>query len=192
MANDEIGALRIIGLRGGTASEIVGFLTDLDRAYRVLYRLDFRISVILPERLIDEADSFSPYATFGRRAFASEEPIQPEYRLRVSKVRIESPGFWEVVGSLNVLETLRKYLNDRDERRKDKEYRESAERRKLDLENEDLLNRVLEGRIKLLKTLGIPDATIRQMIWTEYGVPFTRLGDHQDSGLVHCEARTAR
>src|SRR5208283_3018379 len=42
-------------------------------------------------------------------------------------VEINSPGFWEFLGSVSPLEIMRNYLNDRHERRKDREYLESAE-----------------------------------------------------------------
>ena len=45
-------------------------------------------------------------------------------QLILSAVKLTSPGFREFSGTLNPLEVLRKYLNDRHERRKDHEYRE--------------------------------------------------------------------
>ena len=55
---------------------------------------------------------------------------------------------------MNPLEVVRKYLNDRHERRKDRDYRERAEERRLQLENLQTENEVLEQRIKIAKELG--------------------------------------
>lgn len=120
----------------------------------------------------------------GMQRAPSEESVLPELRLFVSKVEIQSPVILEIVGVLNPLETIRRYLNDRDERRKDKEYREAADRRKRDLENESLLNKVLAARVQILRDLGFTKKQIRQRIWGESGEALARLGDHQDSNLI--------
>jgi hypothetical protein len=57
-------------------------------------------------------------------------------------VQLTSPGFWDFLGKLMPLETIRQYLNDRHERAKDREYRNEAEEKRLDLEN-----RLLEMKI---------------------------------------------
>jgi len=44
--------------------------------------------------------------------------ILPEDRLRIHRIAIKSPGFWEFFGNINPLEVLRKYLCDRHERKK--------------------------------------------------------------------------
>jgi len=47
-----------------------------------------------------------------------ENIVLPSERLFFSKVNIQSPGFWEVMGSLNPLQQIREYLKDRHERKK--------------------------------------------------------------------------
>jgi hypothetical protein len=66
---------------------------------------------------------------FTREEIATVVPVHS--RLLLAAARLESPGFWEFLGSLNPLEVLRQYLSDRHERRKDREYREAAEARRL-------------------------------------------------------------
>jgi hypothetical protein len=72
-------------------------------------------------------------------------------QLVLSAVSLGSPGFWEFLGALTPLEVLRKYLNDRHERRKDRDYRESADKRARELQNAALENEVISRRIELLK-----------------------------------------
>lgn len=115
----------------------------------------------------------------------------PEHRLVIKSVRIESPGFWEVLASLNPLLQIREYLNDRHRRRQDKEFREAAEREKLILENEliqrqvwEKENSVLSERIRLLKEMGFTDSEIRELVWAKVGQPLAQLGRHRDSKLI--------
>ena len=61
--------------------------------------------------------------------------ITPQYELVLDGVSLSSPGAWDFLGKLNPLDVIRQYLTDRHERRKDKEYREAHENRKLYLEN---------------------------------------------------------
>ena len=81
-------------------------------------------------------------------------------------------------------ETLRKYLNDRHERRKDKDYRESAEKRRLFIENEILENEAIAGRIKVLRELGLNDQQISGLVNELVEKPLTALNRYQDSDLI--------
>ena len=85
-------------------------------------------------------------------------------QLILSAVSLASPGFWEFLGTLNPLEVLRKHLNDRHERRKDHEYRESAERPRLDLENLILENKVISERVMLVKEMGATDRDLAPLL----------------------------
>jgi hypothetical protein len=80
--------------------------------------------------------------------------VLPEERLILEKAEFASPGFVEVLGSLNPLEVIRNYLQDRHRRRQDREYREEAERRRLNLENAILEIEAIRGRINLARELG--------------------------------------
>lgn len=113
--NDNTGTLRVVANRGGTVSEISQFLIDLERAYVALYRLDNRLSRSWPQfprRMRYE------FFELGYPLLALEDPVRhpesllPEHRLVIQRVRIESPGFWEVLASFNPLQQIREYLND--------------------------------------------------------------------------------
>lgn len=105
-------------------------------------------------------------------------------QLVLSAVQLSSPGFWEFLGKLNALEVIRQYLNDRHERRKDREYRESAERRRLTLENLSLENRVLSERVRLAKELGASDQDLAPLLNELVYKPLTALDHHQDNGVI--------
>jgi hypothetical protein len=62
-----------------------------------------------------------------RHARVAAEAVPPYARLVLEHVRIESPGFWEFVASLNPLQQIREYLNDRHRRRQDGEFRDASE-----------------------------------------------------------------
>ena len=188
---EERGAFRIEFFRGGTIAEFTGFLTDLEDAYLAIYSLPISHDFSVRRHLI-------PYEFWPTEAWlnniagrTSREGISPEFLMEITRIRISSPGFMEVMASWSPLEQLREYLKDRHERRKDKEWREAGEKRKLDLENELLEQQVLGekyGRIrdfdKLLHEIGLPQDQRRQALWQHIGAPLARLGRHQDTGLI--------
>ena len=105
-------------------------------------------------------------------------------QLVLSAVRLSSPSFWEFLGTLNPLEVVRKYLNDRHERRKDREYRDTAEQRRLTLENLALENKVISDRVKLAKQLGATNRDLAPLLNELVYQPLTRLDRSQDRGVI--------
>ena len=105
-------------------------------------------------------------------------------QLVLSAVKLSSPGFWEFLGKLNPLEVMRQYLNDRHERRKDREYRESAEERRLRLENLKLENEVISGRIRIAKELGATDRDLAPLLNELVNKPLLSLDRHQDKDVI--------
>lgn len=196
MPNEQAsGTLRITALRGGTIGEITAFLADLEAAYTRLYHFDvgwMRPSSLRRRHLLFELEMGLPFPFFetGREELSADS-ILPVYRLVVSKVSISSPGFWEFLASLNPLQQIREYLNDRHKRRQDREYKELSERERLVLEN-DLIQRqiaekdnaILRDRVQLMRELGFSDDEIRQFVWSQIGRPLAQLGRHQDTRLI--------
>jgi hypothetical protein len=188
------GRLRVHADRAGSVSEVTDFLHDLEAAYFALLRLESRLRDGERRRRYFPA----PYPTpvDGADEFLANNPaapraLPPEYRLIIDKVRLESPGTWEFLGSLNPLQQIREYLNDRHQRRQDREYREHAEIEKLRLENELLQravwekeNAVLRDRVQFLRDAGLTDVEVRNFIWQHAGGPLVALGRHQDAGLI--------
>jgi hypothetical protein len=166
-ADEENHTLRIRALRGGSISEISVFLADLEGAYNALYWFNIDIPTRRPIFRYDPLFlSFSPTFQAGQI-----DQIVPERRLQLTRVSIQSPGFWEVLGSLNPLLQIREYLKDRHERRKDRSYREPAERERLRLENEVLQRTIrtadlrdLRERLEMLRDFG-GDERVEQLLW---------------------------
>ncbi len=106
----------------------------------------------------------------------------------LSAVQLQSPGHWEFLGTLNPLEVIRKYLNDRHEREKDREYRNAAEKRRLMLDNLVLENEIISSRVKIAKELGATDRDIAPLLNELVYKPLMALGRHQDKGIIeHAE-----
>jgi hypothetical protein len=110
--------------------------------------------------------------------------IPRDSQLVLASVRLASPGLWDFLGKLNPLEVLRQYLNDRHERRKDHNYRESAEERRLQLENLDRENQVIAGRIKIAKELGATDQDLAPILEALIHRPLMALDKHQDRNVI--------
>lgn len=193
---EEPGRLRITGERGGTITEITQFLSDLENAYLALYAFDQRW---LPRRLWRRLppeiwlELGYPFWAMGEPGHGpvAAEAVPPYARLVLEHVRIESPGFWEFVASLNPLQQIREYLNDRHRRRQDRDFREASERERLALENELIRrqiverdNAILRERITILRDVGYSDDEIDRLIWSSIGGSMARLGRHQDTRLI--------
>ncbi len=110
--------------------------------------------------------------------------VPPRHRLVLAAVRLESPGFWEFIGAFNPLEVIRQYLNNRHERRQDREYRESAEARRLELENRVLEKHVIRARIELARSLGATDEDLVPLLNEFVHQPLRRLDRVQDQGAI--------
>jgi hypothetical protein len=107
--------------------------------------------------------------------------VPPKHKLVLASVDIASPGGWEFLAALNPLETIRKYLNDRHERMKDREYRNAAEKRRLEAEAEAAELRNVRERIGIYRELNVPvDVLADQLV----GRPLRELGHAQDENLI--------
>lgn len=193
---EERGTLVIVAKRGGSIAEITSFLSDLEDAYIALYTFH---RLWLPERLLDRLPSRLwlelgyPHAVFGHTGYTplTVDLVPPDARITLERVKIASPGTWEFVASLNPLQQIREYLNDRHQRRQDRAYREQSERTRLELENEMIRQQIeekeisfLRDRIAILRDVGYDDNDIRRIVWMSVGNPLSRLGKHQDSNLI--------
>ena len=85
---------------------------------------------------------------------------------------------------MNPLEVTRQYLNDRHERRKDRDYRESAEQRRLELENLILANRMLSERINIAKEAGLSSRDIAPLLNAFVYDPLVALDRYQDRKVI--------
>jgi len=109
-------------------------------------------------------------------------------RLILKKVVLRSPGFWEFLGKLNPLEVIRQYLQDRHERKKDIDYRNSAEERRMHLENLMLENKVIIERLEFAEQMGYSKDDIAPLYSALVAMPLETLDKHQDQNVIeHAE-----
>jgi len=176
--------LKLHATRLGDVSQIVELLEAVENAYDNLYAFDL---------IVEEAKTrYEPMRLFYagsrrrtvRRIAKPHQVVLPEDRLVLHSVEIHSPGFWEFLGTINPLEVLRKYLNDRHEREKDRDYRNSAEAERLRLENEKLTTDVVKDKLELLRAIGLPEDRIRDAISRHLLEPLGRIDKVQDAELV--------
>lgn len=200
--------LRVYGQGDVEVELVAAYLTDLKHAYD---------SVLLFETTIDGMRRAARDFPFPRYPFALDfgwpaprravrrtrdwPPTAEEVasfvpraeQLILSVVSLTSPGFWEFLGTLNPLDVLRKYLNDRHERRKDHEYRESAERRRMELENLSLESKVISERVRLAKEIGATDRDLAPLLNELIYKPLVALDRYQDKGVIeHAEIPSDR
>ncbi len=194
------GILRVYG-QGGVEVEIVrNYLADFEYAYNSILAFEAAIEAIQRASHLFPFPSFLIWFPYGPtfkvpRAirFLRDWPPSPKEiaslvpnrdRLVITGVSLQSPGFWEFLGNLNPLEVIRQYINDRHERRKDKDYRESSEARRLELENLKLENEVLRERIKIAKELGATDQDLAPLLNELVFRSLRALDHHQDRGVI--------
>lgn len=113
-----------------------------------------------------------------------EKIVLPTDRLYISKVNIQSLGFWEVLGNLNPLQQIREYIKDRHERKKDNMYRNRQEEEIGELEIDQKRNKIINERVTILRKLGYNDLEIRQLVNIMITEPLDKLGRHQDNGQI--------
>ncbi len=75
-------------------------------------------------------------------------------------------------------------MNDRHERKKDQAYRESAERRRLELENFSLQTKVISDAVNLAKELGATDRDLAPLLNELIYKPLVALNRYQDKGVI--------
>jgi len=189
------GQIRIHGHGEFDVELVIGYLSDLRQAYNSILVFEATMDRLrayresgypfypgslfpFPPSAIRRMRAWPPTAA----AIASAVPVFEQ--LVLAHVRLQSPGYWDFIGQLNPFEVLRRYLNDRHERRKDHEYRESAEARKLKLKNLILENDAIGGRIKLAKQLGATDHDLAPLLNELVYRPLESLDRHQDKGLI--------
>jgi hypothetical protein len=194
----ETGRLIVNGEGGVEVEHVVEFLSDLRNAYNSILAFDIITSQLSDWPFPYEPLTDNPVFTLRRRGrrgvqVVGDWPINGEQvatlvplgeRLVLSAVEIASPGLWEFLGSLSMLEVLRRYLADRHERRKDRAYRETAEERRLFLENLQREDALISGRLRTLRENGATERQLAPLLNGLLNRPLTALDKHQDRGLI--------
>lgn len=184
------GLLRFGSLGDCSVEDLRELLRVLDASYHAVARVELAAYEVAAALQVFE--DYGPRALWRATLSGGEvPPVSPSAiaadRLIVHRVVLRSPGFWEVFGSLNPLEVVRKFLNDHHERRKDRDYREGAERRRLEIENA-LGELEVVGEIARLEerygSRAVPPG-IRQRVWAaEVREPFEQLADFEERGMI--------
>jgi hypothetical protein len=189
----QTGRLRIQGYGNAEVELVAAYLTDLTYAYNALVAFELGIERMRRERrYYPEPFWFHSPWTFTSVPHLSWPPtpqavaslVPPSEQLILAAVELSSPGWWEFLGSLNPLEVVRKWVNDRHERRKDRDYREREEERRLHLENQLKEGEVLEQRIRIAKDLGATENDLAPLLNALVIEPLNALGAYQDKGLI--------
>lgn len=184
---------------GVRLSDVRKFLAEIEDAYnRVLLLLTLLDGLPRLERtpgvpiFRSPLLEYSPFAIvaggegkpvhFTKSSVASQ--IGRSQSLILSSVRLESPGSWKLLGVSDSLEVLRKYLNDRHERKKDRQYRLAIDEERRLLENELLRTRVLSDKVKVAKELGATEEDLSPLLGQLLFDPLDELATFQDRGLI--------
>ena len=191
----ERGTVQLNIQRGATVQEFQQFLTDLEQAYLAIYLLPSRRELRRLERWLPLPLEYLPLdvlaADRSEAASIDRSRVYPEDQLEMTRIMIQSPGWVELLGSLNPLQQIREYLKDRHERKKDKEWRWETEKQRALVELEILCIQAEKEQIgvikdfnDLLQRLDLSPEQRRKILWERLGVPLARVGRHQDTGLL--------
>jgi hypothetical protein len=188
------GLLRLHVSVAGTVQQVIATLAAIEDAYLQIYAANLLLDK-LSDAYSGKRHKFPPFLEFGIYPWPLESGfpfstqqirerlLLAEDELLISSVEISSPGFWEFLGTLNPLDQLRKYLCDRHERNKDKEYRNKTEATKLKLENELLAVEVFSERVEALKRAGFDGNEIRRLLLPAANA-LNNVAEIQDAGLI--------
>jgi hypothetical protein len=187
----EMTRLRLNSHGGIAVEDARDILLSFEQAYNSISRFDSFVAAVqqidqyIPLPRQNKLVSLFGYELLGYPG--SQYFIDPFFDavpLELSAVQLASPGFWEFVGALSPLETIRDYVNDRHERIKDKEWRDDILHRKAEHENTILENQAVRERIDILRSLGYTDDEIRSLTSQQIVLPLRGLGKLQDRHLI--------
>lgn len=185
-------SLRIELIRSGPTAEFSGFLSAFETAY--VHVSSFHSWVKDVEENLEDWTDWEHYTNGMRRVTRIPEGWSPElppdifgrvdFPLYNSATGFASPGFWEFFGALNPLETIRKYIAERHERVKDRDWRDQLEAQKLSIELEKLRLDVVAKEVELLQRAGIPKTLVRRAVIAHISVPLKQLDIFGRDGLL--------
>ena len=155
--------LRVYLSDGAKAVDAANFLTDMNSVY--CHLLAFRrLTDTLRSAQKVSVDHLSYLSLADKAVEQAENKILGDTSpLYLNSANLSTPGWLEFFGALNPLETLRKYLDDR-HRRKIVNSLSDLDRRRFELENESLENKVIAEKLAILSTI---DNLLHQL----YGPP---------------------
>jgi hypothetical protein len=172
--------------RNGQNKERINLIRKLSREFnRKEFLFDPYFHELFVETLLfNRSNDNLPNLIEIQRKIEIEKIVLPHDSLYISKVNIQSPGFWEILGSLNPLLQIKEGLKDYHERKKDKNYRSRQEEALGELAIIEKKESLLNTRIDTLKKLGYSDAEIKHVVYSMVIEPLNILGKHQDNGQI--------
>jgi hypothetical protein len=171
-------AILTIGSEGNIpVYRVRAFLNDIEHAYSYIYVANMLLSHAVGSDYWQEANIDERV-----RRYARWVPVQE--RLILRSVELHSPGDWSFLGNLIPLETIRRYLQDRHERQKDRNYREAAEERKLKLQNDLREAKLLRDQLDNARKMGATDKDLMPLLDRLVIAPLRRLDRFQDEGVA--------
>jgi hypothetical protein len=176
--NDPYVTVKVNFLRNFTSTELINFTRDFENTYRKLCLFNFFIEEVVKIKIdkkqgivLEELDIYEEFLDPGLK------------QLKINKIVITSPGFWEVIGSLNPLQQIREYLNDREERRKGRMYKNQQEQKIKNLEIEKLQNDLQLDKEKNINELLLSKFTLLDKV-TAY-IKSLDISEELKSSLIH-------
>ena len=180
--------LRVYSQGNIPVSTVYEFLSKIEFAYNsiVIYNqlLDERVRTLTAERGSPEVLANRLQHLWPLTPEVAARLVPDDQKLILQRVVLQSPGFWDFVGSLSPLQVLVTYLNDRHERLKDNNFRNTAEARKLELENCLLENKVIQGRIEIVNKLKESKGEMNRLKSQLLDESLQSLGQLQERSLI--------
>lgn len=183
--SNSLALFKIKANRAGQVQELIDFLMALESAYNGLFNWNLTVDAIYNSRRNRQRyeRDYPPFITLEPQLL-QHISAEPYLRLEINRISIQSPGFWETLGAIMPLNQIREWLKDRHERRKDREWREDLERRKLTHEVELQNLTIINQQIDTLGRMGFSQDEIRNLLHNQVMRPLEQLGKHVESGLI--------
>ncbi|MDE5818309.1 MAG: hypothetical protein K2I07_03175 [Lachnospiraceae bacterium] len=184
---------RIYGEALGSVKDVSSMLSALEKIYKTF----LECGMIIYESKFIRKDKLHKRGTiqfeFDKQKFKFQAPyyLTPEdVILVIDKVNFNSPGSWDVIGSWNPLSQIRKYVNERHERIKDKRYgweldkkMKEAELEEKKLRNDQIRLEITKEIIEQLKETGMSSRDLSSVA-QDYYKNLRLLDTHIDSGRI--------
>ncbi len=185
---------RIYGNTLGATHDIISFLYVLERNYNILLLKEKMIIGTIknrPQLILTKEDYDEAYRKFDKiyKTENIQDRILEDEYLIINKISFNSPGFWEVIGSLNPLNQIREYIQEWHMRKRDNDFLEldkefkGLENEKKKLENDILKLDITQRMIIQLKDIGFSNEEINPIIEKCY-VNLELLNTHIDAGRI--------
>jgi len=179
--------LVIFGNTLGAVEQVSNFLYTLDCVYDHLQKL---------EEFLDNEPSILdiPWFKYGQRSILAQDKLADDFnifinvrgeeKLFLDKCNFNSPGLWEFIGKLNILEVLREYLKDRHSRIKDELYRNIAEQESLQLENSMKKIELYEKLVNFGKNSGLSEKEVSELAKRLITRPLSTLENYKSKEII--------